>query len=318
MSKILAFVESRENKIKNSGFETASTALKLANDIGADIEVLLIGNNVSSIAGELGAYGIKKVVVSEDAKLENYSTTAYSKILAETAKLRGADIIILSASAMGKDISPRVSAKLEAGLVADCTEIKAEGGNITATRPVYAGKAFIDVKVTSPVKIFTLRPNVFKAVMSGEDARFMQHEGFDWKAIERAQRLNKTRKRPLGASTISMQTSKNTFLWHGRNYVRKGLEAYYTVLIEALWGKKRILEVYVNVIEWGDGIYGVEAASKFYFNKSASQLTQREAALLAAVIPNPRRRNPAKPTPYILKRASFIQGRMNSIRPPKE
>ncbi|HMQ80287.1 MAG TPA: electron transfer flavoprotein subunit alpha/FixB family protein [Ignavibacteria bacterium] len=164
MSKILAFVESRENKIKNSGFETASTALKLANDIGSDIEVLLIGNNVSSIAGELGAYGIKKVVVSEDAKLENYSTTAYSKILAETAKLRGADIIILSASAMGKDISPRVSAKLEAGLVADCTEISAEDGNITATRPVYAGKAFIDVKVTSPVKIFTLRPNVFKAV----------------------------------------------------------------------------------------------------------------------------------------------------------
>ena len=164
MSKILAFVESRENKIKNSGFETASTALKLANDIGADIEVLLIGNNVSSIAAELGAYGIKKVVVSEDAKLENYSTTAYSKILAETAKLKGADIIILSASAMGKDISPRVSAKLEAGLVADCTEIKAEGGNITATRPVYAGKAFIDVKVTSTVKIFTLRPNVFKAV----------------------------------------------------------------------------------------------------------------------------------------------------------
>ena len=164
MSKILAFVESRENKIKNSGFETASTALKLANDIGADIEVLLIGNNVSSIAGELGAYGIKKVVVSEDAKLENYSTTAYSKILAETAKLRGADIIILSASAMGKDISPRVSAKLEAGLVADCTEIKAEGGNITATRPVYAGKAYIDVNVTSAVKIFTLRPNVFKPV----------------------------------------------------------------------------------------------------------------------------------------------------------
>ena len=164
MSKILAFVESRENKIKNSGFETASTALKLANEIGADIEVLLIGSNVSSVAAELGSYGIKKVVVVEDAKLEKYSTTAYTKILAETAKLRGADIIILSASAMGKDISPRVSAKLEAGLVADCTEIKAEGGNITATRPVYAGKAFVDVKVTSPVKIFTLRPNVFKAV----------------------------------------------------------------------------------------------------------------------------------------------------------
>ncbi len=164
MSKILAFVESRENKIKNSGYETASTALKLANDMGCEIEVLLIGNDVSSITAELGSYGIKKVVVAEDAKLEKYSTTAYSKLVAEAAKLRGADIIVLSATAMGKDISPRVSAKLEAGLVADCTEIKAEGGNITATRPVYAGKAFIDVKVNSPVKIFTLRPNVFKAV----------------------------------------------------------------------------------------------------------------------------------------------------------
>ncbi len=164
MSKILAFVESRENKIKNSGFETASTALKLANDIGAEAEVLLIGSNLSSAASELGAYGIKKVLLAEDAKLEKYSTTAYSKIVAEMVKQRGADIIILSASAMGKDISPRVSAKLEAGLIADCTEIKADGGNITATRPVYAGKAFIEVKVTSPVKIFTLRPNVFKAV----------------------------------------------------------------------------------------------------------------------------------------------------------
>lgn len=163
MSKILAFVESRENKIKNSGFETASTALKLANDIGAEAEVLLIGSNLSSAASELGAYGIKKVLMAEDAKLEKYSTTAYSKIVAEMAKQRGADILILSASAMGKDISPRVSAKLEAGLIADCTEIKADGGNITATRPVYAGKAFIEVKVTSPVKIFTLRPNVFKA-----------------------------------------------------------------------------------------------------------------------------------------------------------
>ncbi|NOS83793.1 MAG: electron transfer flavoprotein subunit alpha/FixB family protein [Ignavibacteria bacterium] len=164
MSKILAFVESRDNKIKNSGYETASTALKLANDLGGEVEVLLIGSNLSSAASELGSYGIEKVLLAEDAKLEKYSTTAYSKIVAETAKLRGADTIILSASAMGKDISPRVSAKLEAGLVADCTEIKAEGGNITATRPVYAGKAFIDVKVTSPVKMFTLRPNVFKAV----------------------------------------------------------------------------------------------------------------------------------------------------------
>lgn len=164
MSKILAFVESRENKIKNSGFETASTALKLANELGAEIEVLLIGSDLSSAAAELGAYGIKKVLTVEDPRLEKYSTTAYSKLVSEAAKARGADVIILSASAMGKDISPRLSAKLEAGLVADCTEIKADGGNITATRPVYAGKAFIDVRVTSPVKIFTLRPNVFKAV----------------------------------------------------------------------------------------------------------------------------------------------------------
>lgn len=164
MSKILAFVESRDNKIKNSGFETASTALKLANELGIEAEVLLIGSNLSAVSAELGAYGIKRVLLAEDSKLEKYSTTAYSKLVAECAKLRGADIIILSATAMGKDISPRISAKLEAGLVADCTDIKAEGGNIMATRPVYAGKAFIDVKVTSPIKIFTLRPNVFKAV----------------------------------------------------------------------------------------------------------------------------------------------------------
>ncbi len=164
MSKILAFVESRDNKIKNSGFETATTALKLANELGIEAEVLLIGSNLSAVSAELGAYGIKRVLLAEDSKLEKYSTTAYSKLVAECAKLRGADIIILSATAMGKDISPRISAKLEAGLVADCTDIKAEGGNIMATRPVYAGKAFIDVKVTSPIKIFTLRPNVFKAV----------------------------------------------------------------------------------------------------------------------------------------------------------
>jgi electron transfer flavoprotein alpha subunit len=162
MSKILAFIESRDNKIKNSGFETASTALKIAGELGIEAEVLMIGSNVSSVSGELGAYGIKKVLVTEDPKLEKYSTTAYSKILAEVAKQRNADIIILSATSMGKDISPVISAKLEAGLVSDCIEIKAGDGNITATRPVYAGKAFIDVNVSSPVKIFTLRPNVFK------------------------------------------------------------------------------------------------------------------------------------------------------------
>ncbi|HAX49553.1 MAG TPA: electron transfer flavoprotein subunit alpha [Bacteroidetes bacterium] len=176
MSKILAFVESRDNRIKNSGFETASTAVKLAAELGLEAEAILIGNAVANTAAELGAYGIKKVLIAEDPKLEKYSTTAYSKILAEAAKARGADIIILSATAMGKDLSPRVSAKLEAGLVADCTEIKTEGGNIIATRPVYAGKALIDVKVTSRVKIYSLRPNVFKPVaVDGVTAEIEQH-----------------------------------------------------------------------------------------------------------------------------------------------
>lgn len=165
MSKILAFIESRDNKIKNSGFEASSTAVKLAADLGCDAEALLIGSSVSGIAGELGAYGIKKALTAEDPRLEKYSTLAYSKIIAEAAKQSGADIIILSATSMGKDASPRVSAKLEAGLVVDCTEIKAEGGNIIATRPVYAGKALVEVKVNSPVKMFSLRPNVFKPVM---------------------------------------------------------------------------------------------------------------------------------------------------------
>ncbi len=164
MSKVLVFVDSRDNKIKNSGFEAASKAVNIASELGCETEALLIGSGVSSIAGSLGAYGIKKALVADDPKLEKYSTTAYSKILADACRSAGADVIILSATSMGKDISPRVSAKLEAGLAADCTEIRTEGGNIYAKRPVYAGKAFIEVKINSAVKIFSLRPNVFKPV----------------------------------------------------------------------------------------------------------------------------------------------------------
>ncbi|MFN3306423.1 MAG: monofunctional biosynthetic peptidoglycan transglycosylase [Candidatus Kapaibacteriota bacterium] len=161
--------------------------------------------------------------------------------------------------------------------------------------------------------------NLFRAVVSAEDARFMNHNGFDWDAIEAARKYNESRKgkRLRGASTISMQTAKNAFLWHGRNYVRKALEAYFTVLIELTWGKKRILEVYVNIIEFGKGIYGVQAASEYFFHKDAKDLTRREAALLAAVLPNPRRWSPIAPTPYIEKRVEFIQGRMNSVVIPK-
>ncbi|MCE5304601.1 monofunctional biosynthetic peptidoglycan transglycosylase [bacterium] len=160
---------------------------------------------------------------------------------------------------------------------------------------------------------------LLRAVVSAEDARFVRHRGFDWKAIDAAKKYNERMKgRKLrGASTITMQTSKNTFLWPSRTWIRKGLEAYFTVLIEAVWGKQRILEVYVNVIEWGEGIYGVQAASQYYFNKDANQLTSREAALLAAIIPNPRRWSASRPTPYIERRASWIMGRMNSVAIPK-
>jgi len=160
---------------------------------------------------------------------------------------------------------------------------------------------------------------VYRAVISAEDARFMRHRGFDWKAIEAAQRYNERMqgKKVRGASTISQQTAKNTFLWPTRSWIRKGLEAYFTVLIEAVWGKQRILEVYVNVIEWGEGIYGVQAASQYYFNKDADELTTREAALLAAIIPNPRRWSASNRTPYIERRANWIMGRMNSVAIPK-
>jgi len=164
-----------------------------------------------------------------------------------------------------------------------------------------------------------ISPHVFRAVISSEDGKFMKHNGFDWKAIDRARRVNAMRKgkKLIGASTISMQTAKNVFLWPGRNYVRKALEAYFTVLIEAVWGKRRILEIYVNSIEWGNGIYGIEAASQEFFSKPSSDLTKQEAALLAAVLPNPRKWSPSKPSPYIKKRARSIQGRMNGVSIPK-
>jgi electron transfer flavoprotein alpha subunit len=163
MSKILAFVETRDNKLKNNGFEVAYTASRLAKELQCEAEVLLVGNNVKVLAIELGKYGIKKVLACESDKLSNYSTTAYSKVIAETAKLRGADVLILSATALGKDAAPRVAAKLEAGLASDITELKNDAGILIASRPVYAGKVYIDVKLTSGIKIFSLRPNVFKA-----------------------------------------------------------------------------------------------------------------------------------------------------------
>src|SRR5215470_9775431 len=137
-------------------------------------------------------------------------------------------------------------------------------------------------------------PYVFKAVIAGEDARFCQHLGFDLEAIGKALQHNKRSRHLRGASTITQQAAKNLFLWPGRDPVRKGLEAYFAVLLELFWDKRRILEVYVNVVEFGHGIYGVEAAAQAYYNKPARELTAEEAARLAAVLPSPLRRTPQR------------------------
>ena len=161
-----------------------------------------------------------------------------------------------------------------------------------------------------------ISPNVFRAIIAAEDARFFTHHGIDWEAVKQTIKYNKRHKgrKKRGASTITMQTAKNVFLWQGRNYFRKVLEVYFTILIEPIWGKKRILEIYVNIVEFGNGIYGVEAASEKYFHKSSKKLTKYQAALLAAVLPNPHLWSPAHPTKYLLKRVRFIMNRMNGIR----
>ena len=161
--KILAFAEQRNGQFKKTAFEVVRAAGNLAAQGQGDVVSLVVGNGVTSIAGQLGGFGLSRVIVVDDAKLENYSTTAYAKVIAEIAKQENAEIVLLPASSMGKDVAPRVAIKLQAGLVSDCTAIKIENGTITATRPVYAGKALVDVSVTTPVKIFSLRPNVFTA-----------------------------------------------------------------------------------------------------------------------------------------------------------
>ena len=167
------------------------------------------------------------------------------------------------------------------------------------------------------VSLDEISKNMPIAVMASEDNNFLKHNGIDMKAIKRAKELNKKRKNKLGASTISQQTAKNVFLTPSRTYIRKGFELYFTGLIELIWGKERIMEVYLNVIEMGDGIYGVEAASQAYFHKSAKKLSKSEAATIAATLPNPRRWNAGKPTSYIQKRKVAIMRQMNNVRRPK-
>lgn len=152
-----------------------------------------------------------------------------------------------------------------------------------------------------------ISPNLVRAVIASEDSTFCSHVGFDFKAIEKALEANKQGGRVRGGSTISQQTAKNVFLWPGRDWVRKGFEAGYTVLIEAVWTKRRIVEVYLNVAEWAPGVYGAEAAARHWFNKSAADLTPREAARLAAILPSPRRYNASSPGPYVRRRAARVQ-----------
>ena len=154
------------------------------------------------------------------------------------------------------------------------------------------------------------------ALVAAEDQRFPTHNGFDFEAIEKARTNNAKGRKVRGGSTISQQLAKNLFLWRGRSWVRKALEAWYTVLIEALWPKARIMEVYMNVIEYGDGVYGAQAASRTFFGKDASKLGPAEAARLAAVLPNPRKYSAAKPGPYVQRRTRAIQRQMNALGGP--
>lgn len=160
------------------------------------------------------------------------------------------------------------------------------------------------------VSLDEMSPKLPLAVICSEDQKFMEHNGFDFEAIDKAIKHNGRSKRKRGASTISQQTAKNVFLWPQRSWARKGLEVYFTFLIETLWSKERIIEVYLNSVEMGKGVYGIEAASQFWFKKSAKNLTSQQAAAIAAVLPNPRkyRANPA--TPYIQKRKNWIVRQM--------
>jgi monofunctional glycosyltransferase len=165
------------------------------------------------------------------------------------------------------------------------------------------------------VPLEDISPRLVRAVIAAEDARFCEHRGFEFEAMKKAMENNKRRpNRIRGGSTISQQTAKNVFLWPQRSYVRKGLEAYFTVLIEAIWGKPRIMEVYLNSIEMGPGIYGAEAAARHYFGVGADQLSATQAARMAAILPNPLKWRAAKPGPYVKRRSGKITRAAGTVR----
>lgn len=161
-----------------------------------------------------------------------------------------------------------------------------------------------------------ISPHLVRAVIASEDAKFCGHRGFDWVAIGEAWRDLRAGRRLRGASTITMQTAKNLLLLPNRTFLRKGVEAYLTILLETLWTKRRIAEVYLNVVEWGHGVYGAEMAARVHFAKAAAALSPREAALLAAVLPNPTGWSPAQPTSYVASRAATIMARAREVESP--
>lgn len=171
------------------------------------------------------------------------------------------------------------------------------------------------------VPLEEISPSLPTAVMASEDARFLEHHGFDFKAIEEAavRNMKHPKRNVHGASTISQQTAKNVFLWPGRSWLRKGLEVYFTTLIELCWSKQRIMEVYLNSIEMGDGIYGAAAVAEYHFGTTADKLTRQQCALIAVSLPNPRKMNSASPSNYMLKRQRRILREMKFVKPlPQE
>jgi monofunctional biosynthetic peptidoglycan transglycosylase len=155
-----------------------------------------------------------------------------------------------------------------------------------------------------------ISPHLFLAVVVTEDQNFLEHFGFNIDAMQKAFNSNKKGKKIRGGSTISQQTAKNLFLWHGRNYFRKGLEAYFTLLIETFWSKERIIEVYLNIIEFGDGIYGVQEASRYYFQKNAKDISRKQAAQLAVILPNPRKYKVHKESAYMQRQVNWTIDQM--------
>ena len=177
---------------------------------------------------------------------------------------------------------------------------------------IFSGK---DIKCSHDwVSIDEMSKNLPKAVISSEDGTFLKHVGFDFKAMQKAFKNNNRGRKLKGGSTISQQTAKNVFLWQGRSYVRKAFEAYFTFLIELVWGKKRIMEVYLNSIEMGDGVYGVQAASQFWYSKNAADVNLVQAAGIAAILPNPRKYKAANSTSYINSRKTKIMREMRRLK----